>query len=189
MNEILHRNLQSLAQMLKTLESLSPQVEEAAKLTLEALTQGRKLLACGNGGSSADAMHFATEFVCRFTTDRRPYPAICLGASGGDLTAIGNDYGYEEVFARQVGAFGQPGDVLFVFTTSGQSENVRRALLVGQKRHLKTVAFLGRDGGNCRGLADVELLVEGTETARIQEAHKVLLHTLCEIVEVDLPRK
>jgi len=141
------------------------------------------LLVCGNGGSAADASHFATEFVVRFMKDRPPYPAICLTGDGGLLTAAGNDYGFDEIFARQVAAFGLPGDLLICLTTSGKSRNVERALEEAKARKLKTIAFLGRDGGSTIGMADVDLLVRGDLTARIQEAHQLLLHVLCETVE------
>ena len=151
-----------------------------------ALLSGHKLLACGNGGSAADASHLTTEFVARYDRERRGYPAISLAAHGGDLTAISNDYSFADLFARQVQAFGLPGDVLTVFTTSGKSENVLRALMAAKEMGVKTIAFLGRDGGKCAGLANVELLVGGQSTARIQEGHKFLLHTICELVEEQL---
>ncbi len=173
---------------LDRLRALESQVNAAAGLMRDALCGGHKLLACGNGGSAADAAHLTTEFVCRFTTDRRPYPALCLNAHGGDLTAIGNDYAFVDVFARQVHAFALSGDVLLVFTTSGKSANIVNALKMARQRDIRSIAFLGRDGGDCLGLADVELLVPGDQAARIQEAHKLLLHTLCAMVELDLPR-
>jgi D-sedoheptulose 7-phosphate isomerase len=169
--------------MLLGLAELEPQVALAADAIATALLSGRKLLACGNGGSAADASHMTTEFVCRYSRDRRPYPAISLATHGGDMTAIGNDYAFDELFARQVRAFGQPGDVLVAFTTSGQSENVRRALVAAKEVGVLSIAFLGRNGGKCAGLADIELIVSGDVTARIQEGHKLLLHTICEIVE------
>jgi D-sedoheptulose 7-phosphate isomerase len=147
---------------------------------------GNKLLVCGNGGSAADAAHFATELVVRFAKDRRAYPAICLSGDGGLLTAAGNDYGFDEVFARQVAAFGIPGDVLISLTTSGNSKNVKRALEEAKMLKLKTIAFLGRDGGSTIGIADVDLLVRSDSTARIQEAHQLLLHVLCETIETCL---
>ena len=165
---------------------MEPQVDAAAKAISRSLLSGGKLLACGNGGSAADASHLTTEFVCRFVKDRRPYPAVSLATHGGDLTAIGNDYGFDDIFSRQVEAFGLKGDVLCAFTTSGQSNNVRNALLAAKKCGVTSIAFLGRDGGPCTGLADIELLVPATVTARIQEGHKLLLHTICEMVEVDL---
>jgi D-sedoheptulose 7-phosphate isomerase len=144
------------------------------------------LLVCGNGGSAADASHFATELVVRFTKDRRALPAICLAGDSGILTAAGNDYGFDKIFARQVAAFGQAGDVLICLTTSGNSKNVVRALEEAKARSLKTIAFLGRDGGSTIGMADIDLLVKDDSTARIQEAHKLLIHVLCEIIDARL---
>jgi phosphoheptose isomerase len=173
----------------KTLESLvelEPQLAKAADLIEPCLRAGNKLLVCGNGGSAADAAHFATEFVVRFVKDRPAYPAICLTGDGGLLTAAGNDYGFDEIFARQVAALGRENDVLICLTTSGNSKNVKRALEEAGKRKMKTIALLGRDGGSTVGLADVDLLVRGDSTARIQEAHKLLLHVLCETAEARL---
>ena len=161
-------------------------MEAAAEMIAAALLSGHKLLACGNGGSAADASHLTTEFVARFDRERRAYPAISLATHGGDLTAIGNDYSFTDLFARQVQAYGKPGDVLAVFTTTGNSENVLRALIAAKDLSVRTIAFLGRDGGKCAGLADVELLVRAKVTARIQEGHKFLLHTICELVEEQL---
>ena len=183
MNSIVSQNLHDATRMLQQLAGLELQIEGAANAISATLISGGKLLACGNGGSAADASHLTTEFVCRFNRDRRPYPAISLATHGGDLTAIGNDYSFEDMFARQVQAFGCPGDVLATFTTSGNSENVRRALVAAKGQKMKSIAFLGRNGGKCAGLADVELIVTSNVTARIQEGHKFLLHTICEIVE------
>ena len=190
MTSLLHDNIEAAAATLRRLTPLDAAVREAAEALGSALRGGHQLLACGNGGSGADAAHLTTEFVCRFTTDRRPYPALCLNAHGGDLTAIGNDYDFEQVFSRQVEAFGRPGDVLMAFTTSGRSPNVTAALRAARRREVTSIALLGRGGGDCRGLADIELVVPDTEaTARIQEAHQLLLHTICELVERDLPRE
>lgn len=182
-NPSLEKNIAAVQSMLAGLHLLSGQVDRAADVIATALLGGNKLLACGNGGSAADASHLTTEFVCRFERDRRPYPAISLTTHGGDMSAIGNDYSFNELFARQVQCFGQPGDVLAAFTTSGQSENVLRALQAARECGVLSIAFLGRDGGHCAGLADVELIVRDQVTARIQEGHKILLHTICEIVE------
>lgn len=182
---------QSLAAGVKSLQStaaLEPQILKAAELIANCLTSGHKVLACGNGGSAADAADFCTEFACRFAEDRRPYPALNLSQGGSLITATGNDYGFDEIFARQVRAFGQGNDVLIAITTSGKSQNVRRALEEAHQRKLKTIALLGRDGGACAGIADVDLIVPGDSTARIQEAHKFILHVLCEICEERLPR-
>jgi phosphoheptose isomerase len=179
-------NIADAKAVLLQLADLESKIEAAAEMIAAALLSGHKLLACGNGGSAADASHLTTEFVARFDRERRAYPAISLATHGGDLTAIGNDYSFADLFARQVQAYGSPGDVLAVFTTTGNSENVVRALVAAKDLRVKTVAFLGRDGGKCAGLADVELLVRGKVTARIQEGHKFLLHTICELVEEQL---
>jgi phosphoheptose isomerase len=181
----------ALADAAKTLQSvglLEEEIRKAAEVITECLRAGNKLLACGNGGSAADAADFCTEFACRFTQDRRPYPAINLAQGGSLVTATGNDYGFEEIFARQIAAFAKPGDALVVITTSGKSANIRRALEQGQSRKLKTIALLGRDGGSCKNIADVDLIVPGDSTARIQEGHKFILHVLCEIVEPSLAK-
>jgi len=182
-SKILKRAIVAANQTLQSLLDLDAQVAKAADLIEESLRAGNKLLVCGNGGSAADASHFATEFVVRFTKDRPAYPAICLSGDGGLLTAAGNDYGFDEVFARQVAAFGLQGDVLICLTTSGKSRNVERALEEAKAHKLKTIAFLGRDGGSTIGMADVDLLVRSESTARIQEAHQLLLHVLCETIE------
>jgi D-sedoheptulose 7-phosphate isomerase len=173
---------------LQSLAALEQQLSAAVGAVVRSLSSGGKLLVCGNGGSAADAAHFATEFVVRFVAERPAYPAICLSSDGGTLTAAGNDYGFDEVFARQVAAFGRAGDVLICLTTSGNSRNVQRALEEAKSRGLATVALLGRDGGATSGIADMELLVQGDSTARIQEAHMLLLHVLCEAVEAQLAR-
>jgi len=187
LSKVLDGAVAAAKETLGSLLDLDAQVAKAADSIEQCLRAGNKLLVCGNGGSAADASHFATEFVVRFMKDRAAYPAICLAADGGLLTAAGNDYGFDEIFARQVAAFGTPGDVLICLTTSGKSKNVIRALEQAKTRQLKTIAFLGRDGGSTIRMADVELLVRSDSTARIQEAHQLLLHVLCEIVESRLP--
>jgi D-sedoheptulose 7-phosphate isomerase len=171
------------------LTALEAPLNRAAKLVLASLTSGHKLLVCGNGGSASDATHFATEFLCRFCDDRRPYPAISLTANGEFMTAVCNDYHADEIFARQIWGLGQKGDVLIAFTTSGKSKNVLRALEEAKRRGIKSICFLGRDGGFTKGVATVDLLVTGSNTARIQEAQKLLYHVLCEIVDEKLPKK
>ena len=187
-SSILDKAINGSIETLQSLKKLQAEVARSADLIADCLTNGNKLLVCGNGGSASDCAHFATELVCRFAKDRPAYPAICLTGDGGLLTAAGNDYGFEEIFARQVAAFGVPGDLLICLTTSGKSKNVLRALEEARSRKLKTIAFLGRDGGPTIGIADVDLLVASNSTARIQEAHTLLLHVLCEIMEGRLPR-
>jgi D-sedoheptulose 7-phosphate isomerase len=175
--------LKSSADVILGLRSLETPFLAACDLVTKCFVTGGKLMACGNGGSAADSAHLTAEFTGRFVRDRRPYPAICLSAETSVLTAVANDYGYDAVFARQVRAFGRRGDVLMVLTTSGNSPNVLGALDAARELGVSTIALLGRDGGKARGRADVELLVPHELTARVQEAHKVLIHALCERVE------
>ena len=160
----------------------------AAALVLECLTSGHKLLVCGNGGSASDATHLATEFLCRYREDRRPYPALTLTANGEFMTAVCNDYHADEIFARQVWGLGQKGDLLIAFTTSGKSRNVVRALEESKERGLQSICFLGRDGGFTKGIASLDVIVPGDSTARIQEAQKLLFHVMCEMIETRLPK-
>jgi D-sedoheptulose 7-phosphate isomerase len=157
-------------------------------MVLACLTSGHKLLVCGNGGSASDATHLATEFLCRYREDRRPYPAISLTANGELMTAVCNDYHADEIFARQVWGLAEPGDLLIAFTTSGKSKNILRALEEAKRKGVKSICFLGRDGGFTKGMATLDLLVAGDNTARIQEGHQILFHALCEIVEEKLPK-
>ena len=185
-----YRNsLAAARETLAALEPLEAPLTRLAEAVLGALISGRKLMLCGNGGSSSDAAHIAAEFVCRFVGDRRPYPALALGVDGGLLTAIGNDYDFHDAFARQVRAFGQPGDVLIGISSSGKSRNILSAIEEAKRLGVVTAALLGRDGGFTKGAADIELIVPGDTTARIQEAQKFLLHVMCEIVEDKLPRE
>ncbi len=173
---------------LRPLAGLEEPLNRAAKMVLACLTSGHKLLVCGNGGSASDATHLATEFLCRYVADRRPYPAISLTANGEYMTAVCNDYGADEIFARQIWGLAQPGDLVIAFTTSGKSKNVKRALEEARRCGIESICFLGRDGGFTKGMATLDLLVVGDNTARIQEGHKLLFHVLCEMVEEKLPK-
>ena len=187
--DILKSAIAAATKTLQSIADLGRPLAKAAEMIDQCLRGGNKLLVCGNGGSASDAAHFATELVVRFTKDRPAYPAIALAGDGGLLTAAGNDYGFDEIFARQVAAYGKENDLLICLTTSGKSKNVVRALEEAKGRKLRTIALLGRDGGSTIGLADVDLLVRGDSTARIQEAHKLLLHVLCEALESRLAQK
>ena len=158
----------------------------AADALLAALRAGRKVLACGNGGSAADSQHFVAELVGRFTRERRAWPALALTTDTSILTAIGNDYGFERVFARQVEAHGQPGDVLVGISTSGGSPNVLAAVETARTRGLVTIGLTGRDGGALGRAVDIHLNVPSPSTARTQEVHTTILHVLCDLVEQDL---
>ena len=174
---------------LRPLAGLDEPLNRAAKMVLACLTSGHKLLVCGNGGSASDATHLATEFLCRYREDRRPYPAISLTANGELMTAVCNDYGADEIFARQVWGLGEKGDLLIAFTTSGKSKNILRAFEEAKRKGVESICFLGRDGGFTKGAATVDLLVPGNNTARIQEGHQLLFHVLCDIVEEKLPKQ
>ena len=187
-SEILQNSLRAANATFEKLGDLGPALSRAADLVTECLVSDHKLLVCGNGGSAADGADFSAELACRFVNDRRPSPAMTLAPGGPTTSQISNDYGFDEVFARQVWAFGQPGDVLLAISTSGNSRNILRALEEAKKRGLTSIALLGRDGGPANGMAGVELIVTGDSTARIQEAHKFLLHVLCEIVDARLPQ-
>jgi phosphoheptose isomerase len=184
----LQRTIEESITTLRDLEKLEQPLSRAVQMILTCLLSGRKLLVCGNGGSASDATHLATEFLCRFREDRRPYPAISLPANGEYMTAVCNDYHADEIFARQVWGLAEKGDVLIVLTTSGKSKNVLRALEEGKRKGIESICFLGRDGGFTKGIATIDLLVPGTVTARIQEAHKLLMHVLCDMVEEKLPK-
>ncbi len=170
-------------QTFESLRALEPGILRAAELVQTCLLGGGKLLACGNGGSATDVSDFTTEYTCRFLSERRPYPALNMTADGGLLAAIGNDYAFEDIFARQVIAFGKPGDILICATTSGRSKNILRALEEAKRLGLGSIALLGKDGGPAKGMATVEFIVPGPVTARIQEAHKFIFHTICELVD------
>jgi D-sedoheptulose 7-phosphate isomerase len=162
------------------------EITSAATLVGGALRDGRKLLIFGNGGSAADAEHIAGEFVGRFVAERRALPAIALSVSTSVLTAIANDSSFEDVFARQIEALGQPGDVAFGLSTSGTSANVVAGLRAARERGLRTLALTGRGGGKVRELADVCVHVPADETARIQEGHLLVAHIVCEVAEREI---
>lgn len=183
MHEILQAHCREAAELVARVENHLPVIEAIAGEIIHCLHNGGKLLTCGNGGSAAEAQHFAEELVGRYHRERRSLPAVSLVADGTLLTCIVNDYGADEIFARQVDGLGCPGDILVGLSTSGNSENVRRALERGQGRGLKTVALLGRDGGGTAGLADYEIIVPSNTSARIQEVHLLCIHLFCEAID------
>jgi D-sedoheptulose 7-phosphate isomerase len=176
----------SLAETLRTFQALTTiraEIERAGDLILATLARGGKLLICGNGGSAAEAAHFATELVGRYAKTRRSLPAMALSSDGSLLSCIGNDFGYDEVFARQVAGLAQPGDLLVVLTSSGNSGNILAALAEAKRLGLESIAFLGRGGGKARGLATCELIMPGNSCAAAQEAHLFLIHHFCERID------
>jgi D-sedoheptulose 7-phosphate isomerase len=158
----------------------------AAELIVEALRRDGKVLAFGNGGSAADAQHLAAELVTRFARERRAFAAVALAADAAVVTSIGNDFGFERLFARQVEALGRPRDVAFAISTSGASPNVVAGLVEARALGLRTIALTGRDGGAVGAAADVHVNVPDESPARVQEVHRTLLHAICELVEREL---
>lgn len=161
-------------------------VEKAALMTVETLKQGNKVLLFGNGGSAADAQHIAAELTGRYKTERRGLPGIALTTDTSALTAIGNDYGYDRVFDRQVEALANKGDLLIGISTSGNSANVINALVLGKKNGCNTLGFSGRDGGKMNEVCDLNLIVPSSNTPRIQEMHILFGHTICQIIDNEL---
>lgn len=155
---------------------------EVAEALAEAYRNGKKSLIAGNGGSNCDAMHFAEEFTGRFRKDRRALPSLSISDSS-HITCVGNDYGFNFIFAKGVEAFGQEGDFFFGISTSGNSQNIIEAIKVAKEKGLKTIGILGKDGGKLRGVCDYEFIVQGETTDRIQEVHMMILHIIIEGVE------
>jgi D-sedoheptulose 7-phosphate isomerase len=176
-------NLEEHRELFSRLESVAGAVDAAVGLLVETLASGGKLMFCGNGGSAADSQHLASEFIGRFIKERRPLGALALTTDSSALTCISNDYSFDDVFYRQVAGLGRPGDCLIAISTSGNSRNVIRAAEAARGGGIRTVGLLGRDGGQLRALCDVPIVVPSTTTARIQEAHSFIGHTLCALVE------
>ncbi len=172
--------------VLTSLKALEYDLERAAAYCISSLKSGHKLLVCGNGGSATEAQHLVGELVGRYKGDRIAWPALALSADSAVLTCIANDYSYEDVFARQVQAFGKPGDILVVFSTSGRSKNVLKALEVARKLQLTSIAFFGRNVQSSSSLAECTLYVPHSDTARIQEGHQFLMHSLMDLIEAGI---
>ena len=171
---------------LRTAETIGPELERAAEMVRETVARGGTLFFCGNGGSAADAQHMATEYVVRYTRNRRAYPAVALTTDTSLLTAAGNDFGFDQIFSRQVEALARPGDLLVIHSTSGGSPNVLRAAEAARAKGVAVLAFSARDGGALRGLADHSVIVPTTRTDRAQEVHLCVEHIICDIVEETL---
>ena len=163
--------------------SLTEQIQKAASLLTQSLAQGRKILICGNGGSAADAQHFAAELTGRYKRERKGLAGIALSVDTSALTAIGNDYGFEFVFSRQVEALAQKGDVFFGISTSGNSANVLQAAKVARNIGCSIIGLSGRDGGKLNEICDINLIMPDNDTPRIQELHILVIHILCDISE------
>lgn len=180
---------ESIATKQTAADALAESIAAAGQLMADALLSDGKILSCGNGGSAADAQHFSSELLNRFEMERPGLPAIALTTDASTVTSISNDYSYEEIFSKQVRALGKPQDVLLGISTSGNSENVIRAIDAAHERGMKVVALSGRDGGRMAELfeeGDVEIRVPATRTARIQEVHLLVIHCLCDLIDTAL---
>jgi len=188
--EEIRLQLQSHCEVMAAVErELLPAIEKGAELLIAAYKSGNKLLVMGNGGSAADAQHFAAEMVGRFKLERPALPALALTTDTSILTAIGNDYGFDRVFVRQVEAHAVAGDVVVGISTSGNSPNVQAALELAAEKGCRTMALLGRDGGSIKEVAELSLIVPSNDTPRIQEGHIAIIHILCDLVEKTLFKK
>lgn len=181
----LDAQIAATVRVFQALPDIRPQIDRAAELMLTALRNGKKLLICGNGGSAAEAGHFATELVGRYCKNRRSLPAVALSADGSLGTCISNDYGFEQIFARQIAGLAQPGDVVVGITSSGNSANIVAALREAQRLGLPSIAFLGRGGGQAKGLATCDLIVPGDSGRPAQEVHLFLIHYFCELIDAE----
>jgi len=181
----LEKSLAETVRVLESLKTIATEIEAANELISATVKAGGKLLICGNGGSAAEAQHFSTELVGRYFKNRRSLPAIALNADGSLLSCIGNDYGWESVFSRQIEGLAQPGDIVIVISSSGNSANILAALKAAQAAGLKSVALLGRAGGKAKGMATVDVIVPGDSGRAAQEAHLFLVHHFCDKIDAE----
>jgi D-sedoheptulose 7-phosphate isomerase len=189
MDERVRRHFQDSIATKQAAIELAPTISAAAALMTRCLLEDGKLLSCGNGGSAADAQHFSSELLNRFELERPGLPALALTTDSSTITSIANDYAFVEVFAKQVRALGQPADVLLAISTSGNSENIVRAIHAAHERGVKVVALTGRDGGAMAGAltgSDIEIRVPADRTCRIQEVHLLIIHCLCDLIDAEL---
>ncbi|UCG35615.1 MAG: D-sedoheptulose 7-phosphate isomerase [Candidatus Omnitrophota bacterium] len=189
MDQIISNSIKNCKQALAALEANQETIKKIASLCIWTLQNKGKIILMGNGGRAADAQHLAAEFVGRFKMDRAALPALALSINTSILTAVGNDYGFDEVFARQISALANPEDIVVGISTSGNSKNVIKAIKKAKEKGIKTVGFLGKDGGELKKLVDVALVIASADTPRIQEMHILSGHIICEIVEKALAQK
>jgi len=193
MNDIdqtIHRAFQtSIETKQDSLKALAESIELASAMLNQALVSGHKIMACGNGGSASDAQHFSSELLNRYDRDRPGLPAIALTTDSSTLTSIANDYDYRQIYSKQITALGQPGDVLLAISTSGQSPNIIEAILAANESEIQVIALTGKDGGAMAGLLNensIEIRVPSNVIARIQEVHILVIHILCELLDLQL---
>lgn len=187
-NDILE-SISKSSMVIKNLTSQIFEIEKCINVITKCFKNGNKLIIFGNGGSAADAQHIAAEFVGRFSIERESYPAIALTTDSSVLTSLANDYSYEVVFSRQCEGLVRKKDVVLGISTSGKSKNVKNGLLVAKKKGAITIGFLGNGGGTIKKIVDIAIVVDSSETSRIQEAHRTIYHTICSVVEKNLSSK
>jgi D-sedoheptulose 7-phosphate isomerase len=183
--EVFSRNVAELVELLPRLSALQGKVTSLCQMMMSCWQKGGKIMFAGNGGSAAGAMHFTEELLVRFHKNRKALAALSL-CDPTVITCAGNDFGYDEIFARQVEGLGKPGDMLVVMSTSGNSENLVRAVRIAQRVGITTVAMAGKDGGKLKGMCDLEIIVPSSIAHHIQEAHKVIYHAVCEWVDTQV---
>jgi phosphoheptose isomerase len=182
-------HLRTLNELIETLSEFRKSlidVESAGNVLKSTLLGGSKIMTAGNGGSAADALHLSEEIVGRYKKERSPMSSICLASDPTLITCIGNDYGFDQIFARQIEGIGSPGDVLVVFSTSGNSRNIVESLNAARARKMKSIALLGKDGGAAKHISDAPIIIPSNSTARIQEIHGLIIHMWLDQIEVDL---
>ncbi len=181
----INKNFDQHFEILKKIstKSFTNKIFLASKIISDSLLKNRTIFWCGNGGSASDSMHLSAELIGRFKKNRRPLKSISLAGNPASITCISNDFGYSNVFARQIEGLGDNGDVLVAISTSGQSKNILRAINQAKKKKLYVISLLGNNGGSCRGKGDLDLIIKSKSTARIQEMHILVGHILCELVE------
>lgn len=175
--------LEESAALKKDIQKLAPIIKKIAFEIIASFKKGGKVIIFGNGGSASDGEHMAAELIGRFNKEKKPLPAIALTSNTSTLTALGNDYGYECCFAKQIEALGLKGDIAFAISTSGNAKNVTEAALIAKDMGLKTIGLSGKGGGALSGIADLSLVIPSKNTARIQEAHITVIHIICELIE------
>ena len=187
-NHMIKKTLEQSTKIIAELHDLSNEIDKTVNLIINALTKNKKIIIFGNGGSAADAQHIAAEFLGRYKIKRKSIPAIALTSNSSTTTAIANDYDFSDIFSRQCESLVSKGDIVIGISTSGNSENVVKGLRTSKKNGGLTIGLLGNKGGKIKNIVDISLIVKATSIPRIQEAHRVICHIICEIVEEELAR-
>ena len=187
-NHMIEETLEQSSKIIADLHDLSDEIDKTANLIITAINKNRKIIIIGNGGSAADAQHIAAEFLGRYKLKRKSIPAIALTSNSSTTTAIANDYDFSDIFSRQCESLVSKGDIVIGISTSGNSENVVKGLRTSKKNGGVTIGLLGNNGGKIKNIVDISLIVKATSVPRIQEAHRIIYHIICEIVEEELAR-